>query len=106
VGAQALLVGFAIDGKRSSPDRVIDSQASPGLFVVADEFLDNRDLFSVLGMEGWVDPGGPIVGLIAEVVDVEFDDFKSGDVCSKFVQSPGVFGLKFWALGKVLRNER
>lgn len=106
MGAEAFLVCFTIDGERATTDRFVNAEVTPGLLVVADEFLDDRDLFPIFGVESWVDPGGPVVGLVAEIIHEEFDTLVSGYISGEFMESLGVFGLEFWALGEILRDER
>ena len=61
VGAEGVVVGFAIDGEGATADRFVDLKVAPGLFGVGDVFFGDRDFFAVLGVEGGIDPSGPVV---------------------------------------------
>ena len=106
MSSKSFFVSFSINGEGSASHGLVHTKIAPGLLVVADEFLGDGDFGSVLGVKGGIDPGSPIVGLVPEIIDVEFDGFHAGNISGNFVKPLGVLGLEFWALGEIFRDER
>jgi len=72
VGAKGVGVGLTIDGESLAANGLVDLKIAPGLLGVGDVLFGDGNFFAVLGVEGGIDPSGPVVRFVAEIVDVKF----------------------------------